>query len=92
MTLKELFSSIGGLIKSIGEWFLDGLQTLAYGNFLDLTIGQFIFTSFVVYSLYLLLKHIVWDDFIEDKKEGKGAEWLLWVGISFLIFVYVIRR
>ena len=91
MTIRDIFAGVACFVTSIGQWFNEGLLTLVYGDFLDLTVGQFIFTSLIVYLLYLLAKHTVIKDFLEDFKGDKKGAVLSWlVGACFVVFVLLI--
>ena len=95
MTIRDIFAGVAGFFTSIGQWFNEGLLTLIYGDFLDLTVGQFIFTSLIVYLLYLFAKHTAVKDFLEDFKRDKKGTVLTWTGVAcfalFLLLVLLFR-
>jgi len=86
VTIRDIFAGIAGFVTSIGQWFNEGLLTLVYGDFLDLTVGQFIFTSLIIYSLYLIARHTVFEDFKEDFKDAPKSTLLNWLGAAGVIF------
>lgn len=91
MTIRDIFAVVADFVTSIGQWFNEGLLTLVYGDFLDLTVGQFIFTSLIVYLLYLFAKHTVIKDFLEDFKADRKGAVLSWLsGGCFVVFVLLI--
>lgn len=51
MTIEELILKVGELSESVVMWFSSGFQTLLNGDWLQLTIGQTVFTTF--FSIYL---------------------------------------
>jgi hypothetical protein len=88
VTVRDIFAGVAGFVTSIGQWFNEGLLTLVYGDFLDLTVGQFIFTSLIVYLLYLFAKHTVIKDFLEDFKGDRKGAVLSWIeGGCFIVAV-----
>ena len=91
MTIRDIFAGVAGFFTSIGQWLNEGLLTLIYGDFLDLTVGQFIFTSLIVYLLYLFAKHTVVNDFLEDFKRDKKGTVLTYTGVACVaVFVLLI--
>lgn len=46
MTIEELFIKLGELSESAVLWFISGFETLQNGDWLQLTIGQGVFTIF----------------------------------------------
>ena len=86
MKLRDFFSGIIDAANSIGGWFSGGLDMLLYGSILDLTIGQFVFTSLIIYSLYLIARHTVFKDFKEDFKGDPKSTLLNWLGAAGVIF------
>ena len=65
MTLEELFSKIPRPNFSgerIMDWFVDGMNHLSAGEFMQLTLGQAIFTLYMLWC--------VWETY-KDFKEGR---------------------
>ena len=65
MTLEELFSKIprpNFSYERIVDWFIDGMRHLSAGEFMQLTLGQVIFTLYMLWC--------VWETY-KDFKEGR---------------------
>ena len=66
--INSLFEFLKSLLDLLG-WFGEGAHKLIFLQWLDFTILQAIFTTFVIYSLYRAYKEV-----IEDWKEELKSE------------------
>lgn len=59
MTIEELIAKVFELSQSMGFWLLSGLETLLNGDWLQLTIGQGVFTIFAGIVALLLIRNFL---------------------------------
>ena len=67
MTLRELMENIKDSLSGSLDWFVDGWQKIANGDFLDLTVGQALVFSLLIFTFI----HQIIEDSQESRKLKK---------------------
>jgi len=83
MTIRELFSEII-------FWLSQMLNTIRYGSWADLTIGQFVFLAFLFFTLLGVFANILEAIQAQFEKGKDGRDELMGCGVLVIIVLLIV--
>ena len=74
MTLRDFFSGLFDTVELIIFWFIDGFNILFSGKVLSLSIGQALFTVFLIWVFSFAIASAIFDEKDTQNRAAKEDE------------------